>query len=57
MDMGTVPQWIEALAICALAVEVYIRWHRDPERPIVPSVTNDASRDVNPDYKDVDGPW
>lgn len=30
---GTVPGWIEALAMCALALEVYVRWKQDPERP------------------------
>lgn len=32
---GTVPGWIEALAMCALAIEVYVRWKRDPRRPLL----------------------
>lgn len=27
------PEWVEALAICALVIEVYVRWKQDPERP------------------------
>jgi hypothetical protein len=30
---GTVPDWVSALAFWALAIEVYVRWKQDPERP------------------------
>ena len=30
---GTVPDWISAAAFWALAIEVYVRWKQDPERP------------------------